>query len=308
MRAICRSLPGPFKRNTSRMKIVRLQGHHLPERSYGIRERVVSDKVYVMKKIEITVLSVIMLMLMIAALNIATPVTAASGNLSDGIKDTIATRVPVGHVGPNAMNRTFINQTHAINQTHPFNQTRGFNQTHTINQTRIDDGYIRLGDQRLSDYNTLLSKEDTQIANMASKGFDVSGLQSVEDGARTNVVTPLQNAVNTGNGTVIRDQLRSTCMDNGMPYSYHYSAKINLARLTSINDKLATLVNNTTIQGQISDVSSKLVSVSSTIDSIGTSPYTGSQKDQVWDGLKDASQELKTIIKEINSDRNKQGQ
>jgi len=246
-----------------------------------------------MKKYGIIAISAIMLILMVTTFTIAGPATAASSNITERLKNVNTTRIAADHPWPTALNRSLINQTHV------------FNQTHVINQTRINDAYIKLGDQRLSEYNSLLSKEDAQIANMASKGFDVSGLQSVEAGARANVVMPLQTAVNTGNGTAIRDQLKSTCLDNGMPYSYHYSALINLARLTSINDKLGTLVNNSTLQGQISDVNSKLTSVSSTMDSIGTSPYTGSEKDQVWDGLQAASQELKTIIKEINANRNK---
>jgi Spy/CpxP family protein refolding chaperone len=248
-----------------------------------------------MKKMGITATFVIMLILVITTLNIAIPATAASGNTStNAINANVnATRTPVGHPLPVAINRSSANS------------GRTFNQTHAINQSRMDNIYIILGKQRLSQYNSLLSKENSQISAMASKGFDVSGLQSVVAGAQSNVVTPLQNAVNTGNGTVVKDQLKSACLDNGMPYSYHYSAQINLARLTSINNKLATLVNNTTIQGQISDVNSKLSSVSSTLNSIGTSPYTGSQQDQVWDGLQAASQELKTIIIEINANRNK---
>ncbi len=172
------------------------------------------------------------------------------------------------------------------------------------NGSRINDAYVKIGDQRLTDYNNLLSKGDTQIATLSSKGFDVSGLQSVENGARSNVVAPLQAAVNTGDGTTIKAQLKSTCLDNGMPYSYHYSAKINLERLTTVNNKLMTMVTNSTVQGQLSDVSAKLSKVRSQLDAIGTSPYTGSQKDDVWNGLKSAAQEMKTAIQEINANHN----
>jgi hypothetical protein len=247
-----------------------------------------------MKKLGITTISVIILIFVTVSLIVSVPATAAFGYQGPS-------KTPASHPLPIVMNGSkgpggIINQTHPIVPFHPINQT------HVINQSRINEQYIRLGQQRLSEYNHLLSMENTQISNMESKGFDVSGMQSVVAGAQANVVTPLQNAVNTGNGTVIKEELKSVCLDNGMPYSYHYSAQINLARLTSINDKLATLVNNTTIQGQISDVSSKLSAVSSNLDSIGTSPYTGSQESQVWDGMKAASQELKTIIREINSE------
>lgn len=218
-----------------------------------------------MKKFGIATIAILMLIMMTVAFTFASPVTAASGNIT----------------------KSTIDQAKAA-----------------ANGSRINDAYVKVGNQRLTDYNNLLSKEDSQIANLGSKGFDVSGLQSVENGARSSVVAPLQTAVNTGDGATIKAQLKSTCLDNGMPYSYHYSAKINLERLTTVNNKLLTLVNNSTIQGQLSDVSSKLSAVRGQLDAIGTSPYTGSQKDDVWNGLKDAALEMKTAIQEINANHN----
>lgn len=250
-----------------------------------------------MNKLGITTLSVIILLSVIASLMVTVPATAAFGSPNVPRGSPNAPRAPFSHPSPVAVNGSrgpggIFNGSHPIVPIHP------------INQTWINNAYVRIGEQRLSEYNNLLSMENTQITNMASRGFDVAGLQSVVAGAETNVVDPLQNAVNTGNGTIIRNELMSVCLDNGAPYSYHYSAQINLARLTSINDKLATLTSNSTIQGQISDVNSTLATVSSTLGSIGTNPYTGSQESQVWDGLKAASQELRTIIMEINADRN----
>ncbi len=218
-----------------------------------------------MKKFGIATIAILMLIMMTVAFTLASPAMAATGNTT----------------------KSTIDQAKAA-----------------ANGSRINNAYVQIGDQRLTDYNTLMSKEDAQITNLGSKGFDVSGLQSVEDGARSNVVAPLQTAVNTGDGTTIKAQLKSSCLDNGMPYSYHYSAKINLERLTTVNNKLLTLVTNSTIQGQLSDVSSKLSAVRSQLDAIGTSPYTGSQKDDVWNGLKAASKEIKTAIQEINANHN----
>jgi hypothetical protein len=171
---------------------------------------------------------------------------------------------------------------------------------------RINDAYVRLGGRRLTQYNDLMTKQDSGIARWSAAGFNVSGMQCVENGARANVISPLQTVNGTDNGTMMKDQLRSTCLDNGSAYSYHYSAKMDLERLTSVSEKLSTLTNNTTIQGQLADVNADLASVSSTLDSVGTSPYSGTQEQQVSSGLKSASQELKDVIREINQDRNRQ--
>ena len=217
-----------------------------------------------MRKLGIVAIATL-LMLVAATLTFAAPVSAASDNST----------------------RASIDQTKASLQASV--------------QEQKNQIYIEIGTQRLDNYNKVLSAENGQIANMSAKGYDVSGLQAVVSDAQANVVTPLQNAVDTGNGTVIKAQLKAACLDNGMPYSDHYAAKINLARLTAVDNKLLAMVNNTTIQGQLSDVNAKLTNVQGQLNTIGTNPYTGSQKDDVWNGLKAAAQELKTAISEINA-------
>ena len=165
---------------------------------------------------------------------------------------------------------------------------------------------IELGNVRLNYYNDVMSKDDQRMSQLSAKGIDVSGMQSVKSEAMSNVVSPLQTAVSSGNADAVKAQLHDKCIGNGQPYSDHFFAKSDLAALTATSARIGSGTDNATVQQQLSDVNSKLSAAQGTLSSVGTSPYTSDQQNQVWNNLKAASDGLKTILKELNS-QNKQG-
>lgn len=173
--------------------------------------------------------------------------------------------------------------------------------------TQVNSANVELGNAVLSGYDTVLQAHETQMNNMSSKGFDVSGMQAAQSDAQSSVITPLQNALGTQNGTTVRNALKSASLGNGAPYSDHYYAKFDLAKLSTVSAKIAASTNDSAIQQQLSDVNSQLSSSSSTLGAVGTSPYTGSQQDQVWNPMKSAASELKTIIGELKGNHSTQG-
>ncbi len=173
--------------------------------------------------------------------------------------------------------------------------------------TQVNSANVELGNAVLGGYNTVFQAHDTLMNNMSSKGFDVSGMQAAQSDAQASVITPLQNALGTQNGTTVRNELKSASLGNGAPYSDHYYAKFDLAKLSSVSAKIAASTNNSTVQQQLSDVNSQLSSSSSTLGAVGTAPYSGSQQDQVWNPIKSAASELKTIIGELKGSHGTQG-
>jgi hypothetical protein len=172
---------------------------------------------------------------------------------------------------------------------------------------QVNSANLALGNAVLGGYNTVLQDHATLMSNMSSKGFDVSGMQAAQNEAQSSVISPLQDALGTQNGTTVRNALKSASLGNGAPYSDHYYAKFDLAKLSSVSAKIATSTNNSSVQQQLNDVNTQLSSSSSTLGTVGTSPYAGSQQDQVWNPLKAASSELKTIIGELKAGHGTQG-
>ena len=162
---------------------------------------------------------------------------------------------------------------------------------------------LLLGD-RINQYNTVIQKNDQVIANMSSKGYDVSGMQALQGSAQS-VVSKLQS-VQGSDPTTIKNMLKAECLGNGATYSEHYYAEFDLARLQSVSAKMAPIVsssNNTAAQQAFATANSDLSSVSSTLQAVNHQAYSGGQQDQVWgdSGLKGASQNLKTVLDDLKS-------
>jgi hypothetical protein len=165
---------------------------------------------------------------------------------------------------------------------------------------------VELGNIRLTYYNDVVSKADARMSEMSARGIDVSGMQGVTAGAESNVVSPLQSAVSSGDANAVKEQLKDKCIANGAPYSYHIYAKLDLEALNAVGAKIGAGTNNSSIQQQLAAVNEKLSNAEGTLNVVGTNPYTADQQSQVWDNLKAASEGLKEIIKELNC-QNAQG-
>lgn len=178
----------------------------------------------------------------------------------------------------------------------------------TTHDSGINSAWVELGNARLQYYNSVMSDNDAIIANMSSKGLDVSGMQAAENNARSNVINPLQAAVSSGSGDSIKQQLTSNCLGDGTPYSDHFFASDDLARLSSISAKISSVGNlSNTVRQQLADVNSKLSAAGSALQAAGTSPYSGPQNNDVWNNMTAASNELKTILSELQGSSSTQG-
>lgn len=168
-------------------------------------------------------------------------------------------------------------------------------------ESQLNQIEIQEGQARLSEYNTDIAAADSMIANLSAKGIDTSAMQSIVAGAEANVVTPLQNAVNEGDVNATKDVLKSTCMYNGAAYSYHLAAQLDLARLQAITAKISANATNDGYGSQIADINAKLSSAQTMLGQIGTSPYSGDQESQYYGILNSASDEIKTVMKEMKN-------
>lgn len=169
--------------------------------------------------------------------------------------------------------------------------------------------YSQLLADEINTDNAAIQKNDQVIANMSSKGYDVSGMQAVQ-GYGHAVVSKLQS-VQGSDPTIIKNMLKSECLGNGATYSEHYYAEFDLARLQSVSAKLSPIVassNNAAAQQAFAAANNELNSASSTLSSVNHQAYTGNQQDQVWgtSGLQGASQSLKTVIDDLKTSQNKE--
>lgn len=164
-----------------------------------------------------------------------------------------------------------------------------------VNQARV-----QIGQYRLDHYNGVMSKTDARISNMASKGIDVTAMQSLRNDVQASVVDPLQSAVNTGNGETVMNEVGARSLFNGAPYSFHYAARMDLAALTAVTDDIEANATQAGYGDRIAQVRAKLASAEATLNVVGTGPYAAGQSEQVFGDLKAASEQLKAIIQAMN--------
>ncbi|HMK45559.1 MAG TPA: hypothetical protein VK436_02935 [Methanocella sp.] len=168
-------------------------------------------------------------------------------------------------------------------------------------QDAMSQETLALGTAKLAAYNSDINAINVQIANWSAKGIDTTGMKNVVNGAGSSVVAPLQSAVSAGDVNATREPLRSTCLYNGAPYSYHMAAKMDTERLKALTGKISANATAAGYGNQIANINTQLASAQDQLNQIGASPYTGDQRTSLFDTLKDASLELKTIIREMNA-------
>jgi hypothetical protein len=155
---------------------------------------------------------------------------------------------------------------------------------------------IQLGNIRLTHYNDAVAKANDQMTRLSARGVDISGIQGVVSGAQSAVISPLQSAVASGNADSVKAELRNKCLGNGAPYSYHFWAKKDIAGTSAISARIADNATAAGLGNQLADVNAKIAAAQSTLDSVGTNPYTAEQKNTIWNSLKSVAEQLRSLI------------
>ncbi|HUL61669.1 MAG TPA: hypothetical protein VLT35_01295 [Methanocella sp.] len=164
-------------------------------------------------------------------------------------------------------------------------------------EARMNNVVIGLGNLRLTHYNDAVAKYDDRMTKLSAKGVDVSGMQAVEAGAQASVIGPLQTAIASADPAAVKAELKDKCLGNGAPYSYHFWAKMDTAGGQAISARVADNATQAGYGEQLAQVNAELATAQSTLDSVGTNPYTIEQKSTIWDSLKAAADGLKDLIK-----------
>ncbi|MCX8195211.1 MAG: hypothetical protein N3G22_03865 [Candidatus Micrarchaeota archaeon] len=164
-----------------------------------------------------------------------------------------------------------------------------------------------LGIARLSHYNAIIQSWQKSTDKLGEKGISTAGMQSVIDGAKANVIRPIENAIASNNTTTIMEALKIYCLGDGCngtaqspPQNYHGFAKINLERLQAILNAASTNSTNSTNSSLLSQAQAKLNTARTTLEQVGTSQYSNAQGDLIWGSLKDAAKLLREYLRQNN--------
>jgi hypothetical protein len=158
---------------------------------------------------------------------------------------------------------------------------------------------MAMGEKRLNYYNNVIAKSEQVVTRLNAQGIDTSAMEATIADAQSAVIDPLAAALATGNKTLVASELRSKCLFNGAPYSFHYGAKIGIGGMTAVTAYIEDRAIQAGYGQQIEEIYGHLANAQSTLDAAGTNPYNEEQKKVIKEELKNAANELRSVIKAL---------
>ena len=164
---------------------------------------------------------------------------------------------------------------------------------------------------RITQFSNAISGWEAKISDYGAKGYDTSAMQSVVDGANSDVISPLQSALSGGDQAQMKAALQTYCLDDACngpgnssagPYNYHGSAHFALATLTAAYNRVAAMAANvsTTVPGDsLGQAQQSLSDASSLLSGVGTAKYAAGQSDAIFGDLKQAQQDINSYVRDL---------
>jgi hypothetical protein len=155
---------------------------------------------------------------------------------------------------------------------------------------------MAIGEKRLKSYNNAIAKSERLVASLQAKGVDTSAMESTMSDAQFTVIGPLADALESGDETLVANELRSKCLFNGAPYSFHFGAQMSIEGMTAITVRIEDRAVQAGYGRQIGEIKAHLATAQAALDEAGTSPYNEEQKKVLKEELRTAASLLKEVI------------
>ncbi len=156
------------------------------------------------------------------------------------------------------------------------------------------------GQARVKGYQDTLAEYGAKADNLSAKGIDASGMRDAISSAQSTIVAPLQAALASATTPQeMRAALGGYCLANGCANGTndHFYAKFDGAKLQAILDYVKPNATAAGLGAQVSQAQSDIDAAQAALNSVGTFKYDPSNEKAVWDGLKDAATQMKSILK-----------
>ena len=165
---------------------------------------------------------------------------------------------------------------------------------------------LKVAEKRADYYQHVLDKHTEQIEKLSKRNSSTTEMSDLISQAQSTIVTPLKNAANSGDAAQAESALKQYCLWNGCRNgtNFHFAARFEFARLTAMLSRISPMANSAGLLNDISAVQAQLDSAKSTLASIGTSDFTGTQqRDEVWIPLKSAVGAFKKLGQDLRNER-----
>ncbi|MGC8851034.1 MAG: hypothetical protein ACP5O3_02265 [Candidatus Micrarchaeia archaeon] len=145
---------------------------------------------------------------------------------------------------------------------------------------------------RIDYYRKWANDWSNTVSRLSAKGFDVSQLQAVVDDLQSQVIAPLQAAIESGNASEIM-----AAVQDARNKHLHLWARFEVALIRAHLQQLEPIAEKYRLQEMVGSVNSKVASASAL--AVPGRVYAEGEFQEVWSYLKDAADDLKALAKAI---------
>jgi len=152
-----------------------------------------------------------------------------------------------------------------------------------------------VGQGRVTAFNAILDSHQKRADTLKSKGLDTSSLDKIIQDAKTQIVDPLQAALNnTRDAKAVHSALKGYCLFDGCKegINFHLEAKFEIAKLEIALNKLKT---SNVSADKLTQLETYINNAKNALNSVGTGRYNDQTKRQVWNNIKSAYSKIKEI-------------
>lgn len=158
--------------------------------------------------------------------------------------------------------------------------------------------------EKLDGYDTAIEAASEKADKLKEKGVDTGDLETVIEGARSDIVEPLESAVDQATDAKgIHAALQGHCLYNGCQdgENYHFAARFEVKKLGAVLGKLESDPRSQNASSEIASAHADLESAEDVLDSNGSSQYSDSQYSSMWDSIKGAAASIKEALAAMRS-------
>jgi len=158
------------------------------------------------------------------------------------------------------------------------------------------------GTGRINAFTSILDAYQKKADALKEKGLDTTTLDQVISDAKTQIITPMQNALDSAkDATSAKQALQNYCLYDGCKTgtNFHFQAKWEIAKLDIALARISSNANATQVQPKTTELQTDINNAKTALSSVGTQKYTDTQNKQVWDNIKAANQLVKEIAQTL---------
>ncbi len=132
------------------------------------------------------------------------------------------------------------------------------------------------------------------IEDMKEKEFDTTEMEKIVEEAETEIITPLTEAMNTGDSKTMRDARKEE-----RAKELHLPARIRITQTESVLNEFEQELNEAGYEEQVKEIKENLETAKNL--AVPGHKYENGEHATVWDSIHEARKTLREIIHELNT-------